>query len=139
METPTAPVTPAPRTPLILFAELGGAAAGVLVLAVLLYFGIGYLTLALAPGAGMGILVLQLYGAILGATLGAAAGVSLVGRQFRQGGSFWLALLLTVVGAIVTALLPRIGVVRLGIFEMTLVALALATVAAVAGYNLRRS
>lgn len=130
--------TPAPRTPLILLAELGGAAAGVLVLAVLLYFGIGYLALALAPGAGMGILVLQVYGVLLGATLGAAAGVWLVGRQFQQGGSIWLALLLAVGGAILTALLPRIGVVRLGIFETLFVALAIITVAAVVGYNLRR-
>lgn len=130
--------TPAPRTPLILLAELGGAAVGVLLLAVLLYFGAGWLLLALAPGAGMGILVLQIYAVLLGANFGAAAGVWLVGRQFRQGGNFWLALLFTVGGAILTALLPRLGVIRLGIFETLYVALAIITVAAVAGYNLRR-
>jgi hypothetical protein len=117
-------------------AEFVGALVGMLVLAAVLYYAIGLLFWN--SGMGMGLLALQIYGAILGAAIGAGVGAGLAGRAMKQAGSMSLAILLAVVFGVVTAVVPRIFPVRLGLFETLSTALVLTLVGAVAGYNMRR-
>jgi hypothetical protein len=116
--------------------EFFGALAGMLILAVALYFAIG--VLFLNSGMGMGVLTLQIYGAIIGAGVGAGVGAALAGRAMQQQGSMPVAILLAIATGIVTAIVPRVFPVRLGLFETLGVALVLMLVGAVVGFNLRR-
>jgi uncharacterized membrane protein HdeD (DUF308 family) len=83
-------------------------------------------------------LVQALFAAALGLILGAAGGVTMAGRWFRQRGSFWLALAGAVLGAAAVLLLAeplqlnRNATLLLAVFGLAVVSLA------TLGYNLRR-
>lgn len=128
--------TPAAVTAPAILAELVGAILGGLILAVALYFGIGFALIG--SDLGMGVLTLQVYGAILGFGIGAGVGAAIAGRLLGQTGSWWLGALVGMLAGAVMAILPRVTSLRLGLFETLGVAAVVAIVGAVVGYNLRR-
>lgn len=138
MET-SASARPAPLG-LAIVAEIAGGIVVGAVLAVVLGFGIA-LILSWTPIAeqlGMGLLLVQLYSAVLGFGIGSALGIWLVGRYLRQGGNLWLALL----GAIIGTMLDIVIVLSAGFgrnqaFVVTLLVL-IPFVLTLLGYNLRR-
>lgn len=96
--------TPALNFKFILIETAGGAVVGLLI--GLLGAWIGR-TLGGLPNNGWGDLVGALTGAGLGYVLGVAAGVNLAGRYLKQAGSFWFALLGSVIGGGLVLLLAQ--------------------------------
>lgn len=132
---PVQPIIPLTRA---LAIEVLGGLLGAVVVGAIAGVGIGLLFQATgwALQLGMGMLLVMVYAAV-GAAVGAAAGVALAGRALRQGGSFWLALAGSIIGALLIVVLARVG--WLGNFWISVwFALAGALALAVAGYNLRR-
>ena len=129
---PVQPIIPLTRA---LAIEVLGGLLGAVVVGAIAGVGIGLLFQATgwALQLGMGMLLVMVYAA----AVGAAAGVALAGRALRQGGSFWLALAGSIIGALLIVVLARVG--WLGNFWISVwFALAGALALAVAGYNLRR-
>lgn len=132
---PVQPIIPLTRA---LAIEVLGGLLGAVVVGAIAGVGIGLLFQATgwALQLGMGMLLVMVYAAVY-AAVGAAAGVALAGRALRQGGSFWLALAGSIIGALPIVVLARVG--WLGNFWISVwFALAGALALAVAGYNLRR-
>lgn len=129
---PVQPIIPLTRA---LAIEVLGGLLGAVVVGAIAGVGIGLLFQATgwALQLGMGMLLVMVYAA----AVGAAAGVALAGRALRQGGSFWLTLAGSIIGALLIVVLARVG--WLGNFWISVwFALAGALALAVAGYNLRR-
>jgi hypothetical protein len=124
-----------------LLGQLGGAVLGGVLFAPLAYVITGFLFMG--AGLGMGLLTVQIFGIIVGFGIGAGLGAGLVARWQKQPGNIWLAML---VGALVgliagpgaVVLLRAIGGANVlsGIFWL---GIPITLIAAVAGYNLRRS
>ena len=132
---PVQPIIPLTRA---LAIEVLGGLLGAVVVGAIAGVGIGLLFQATgwALQLGMGMLLVMVYAAVY-AAVGAAAGVALAGRALRQGGSFWLTLAGSIIGALLIVVLARVG--WLGNFWISVwFALAGALALAVAGCNLRR-
>lgn len=134
---PTAPATG--PSPVMLIAEIGGALLGGFILAVAFYFGLGLLLVGTPWGQqlGMGVLTLQVYAGILGFGIGAGGGTALAGRLLGQRGSVWLAMLAAMLGGALIAVVMRVFTPG-GLFWTLGIAIIVAAVSAVVGYNLRR-
>ncbi len=132
-----------PRRVSFPIALLTQAVAGLIVgaaLAALLGVGSFYVLRGWASQANieLGLVAIQVYLALLGFAIGAALGVSFVGRRLGYGGSVALALLAGVVGIILAALAIRFGgrgsaiPVQVGLGVLAALALTLL------GYHIRR-
>lgn len=127
--------TPAPRTALAIVAEVVGALLMGLLMAAL--FGLLAGLLFQGAGLGMGLLVVQLWAAVVGLGFGGGVGAAIAGRLMGQRGSWWLGALAGAVTGFLTILLMRLLNVG-GLQGLLVVGVALSLAAAVAGYNLRR-
>lgn len=125
----------APRSVGAILAEIGGAVVGGLVLAVAGYF----LAFVLFRGAGlgMGLLTVQIFGAVLGFGVGAGIGTAVVGRLLGQRGSWWIAVLASVGSGAAALLIMRLLNLG-GLGGLLVVGVGVTLLAAVAGYNVRR-
>lgn len=127
--------TPVPRSFVAILAEVGGA----IVVGLLMAVAFGLLTAVLFQGAGlgMGLLVVQLWGAMVGFGVGAGVGAAAAGRFLGQSGSWWMGSLAGAATGFLTILLMRLLNIG-GLGGLIVVGVALTLLAAVAGYNLRR-
>ncbi|MFL5801688.1 MAG: hypothetical protein ACJ8CR_08085 [Roseiflexaceae bacterium] len=126
----------APLSVKALLAELAGGIVAGLLLSRL--GGLAGAALGSSNGSEFGDLIGAVLGIFAGYIVGVAAGLSIAGHLLKQRGSFWLALLGSLLGGVLVALLAE--PLRLNqstavlSFAVFFVALALALV----GYNLRR-
>lgn len=135
-------VSSQPTTPLAvaIVAEALAALVGAALLGLVFAYGGGWL-IGLTPWGGqlgMGLLTLMVYLGLLGAGVGAAAGIAFAGRALRQGGSFWLSLAAGLVGAIVLAMLAFTGMLGRNFFGAVWIIVFGTLVMAMLGYNMRR-
>lgn len=122
--------------------QLGGAIGMGIILAVALYFLLGFALMG--AGLGMGLLSIQVFGVIIGFGLGAGLGAGLVGRQQGIKGNLWLAMLAGGFSGALVILVMRLLNLNLGgwgLFGILAVGIVIALVDAIVVYNLtaRRS
>lgn len=118
-----------------ILAEVGGAIVGGLGGAVAFYF----LAFFLFRGAdlGLGLLAVQVFGAVIGFGAGAGLGTALAGRLVGQPGSWWMATLAGAGTALVVILVLRLLNVG-GLGGVLFAGIPLTLIAAVAGYQFGR-
>lgn len=95
MTTNARSTSPSRRLIFLAAEALGGAAAGLVLAAALGFAGARVFA---GSSSGWGDLVAALMGSLIGYTIGVSAGVALVGRRLGQRGSYWPALLGSVLG-----------------------------------------
>ncbi len=117
----------------VILGQLVGALMGGLVVAALLYFGLGYALLG--AGLGMGLLTIQVFGIVIGFGAGAGLGVGVAGRWLGQPGNTWLAAISgAVTGLLVVLILRLLNLGGLG--GLLWVGLPLTIIDALVVYNL---
>lgn len=118
-----------------LLAEIGGAIVGGIVMGAAFYF----LTFFLFQGAGlgMGLLSLQVFGAVIGFGLGAGLGAALAGRLVGHPGNWWVAALAGTATAVIVILALRLFNIG-GLGGILFAGIPLTLIAAVVGYQVGR-
>ncbi|MEZ4634809.1 MAG: hypothetical protein R2873_09880 [Caldilineaceae bacterium] len=94
---------------------------------------------ALGDQLGMGVLTIQIYGAILAFGIGAGIGAGFGGRLLRQNGSVWFAMSTSLMFSALVVLISRTLMTSNSLVPTLFVALGVSVVGAVIGYNRRRS
>lgn len=123
-----------PPVPALLAEAVGAIVCGML-LAIGFGIAAGYLFASIVPG--MGLLAVQVFAALLGFGVGAGGGAAVGGRLLNQRGSWWLAVLLSVLGGAMVILILRLLNVG-GLGGILGVGFPVVVLLAVLGYNLRR-
>ncbi len=133
------PIPPQRPLAVVLAAQLAGSLLGGVLLASVLSYLVGLALLGVR--LGMGLLVLQVYAAIIGLALGAALGTALVSRWMQEPGHLGAAIGGAILFGLLVIILSRtVFVGQMGLLSLGLgfAAVCATVIGAVVGFNLPR-